>query len=103
MANEEEPTHLITNEELKAKLETDEDIVVLDVRQYEEYEQNHIQGATLIPLNELQTRYTELDHKDEIYIVCEVGGRSDLAVRFLLQKGFQKVANVLPGMSEWNE
>lgn len=94
-------SHLITNDDLKQKLKYNENIVVVDVRQREEYEEYHIPGSILIPLDELKTRYNELNKSDEIYVICELGGRSDLAMNFLLSRGFKKVANVLPGLCKW--
>lgn len=95
--------HLITNDHLKEKLKNNEDIIVIDVRQKEEYDDFHIPGSRLIPLGELKNRYAELHNDDEIYVICELGGRSDLAMNYLLKKGFKKVANVLPGMCKWND
>lgn len=95
--------HVITNDHLKEKLKNNENIVVIDVREKDEYDDRHIQGSLLIPISELNTRYNELNKQDEVYIICEIGGRSDLAMNFLLQKGFKKVANVLPGMSKWTD
>lgn len=93
--------HHITNEDLKIKLQNGENLVVLDVRQPDEYENYHVPGSKLIPLGELNTRYKELNVQDDIYVICEMGGRSDLAMNFLLNKGYKKVANVLPGLSKW--
>ncbi|MFD2655851.1 sulfurtransferase TusA family protein [Gracilibacillus thailandensis] len=97
-----EPKHpnIITNEEFETKLA--EDIVVLDVRESAEYAFNHIPNAISIPLGELEDRLNELNKKDEIYVVCRTGSRSDLAAQKLAEKGFEHVVNVVPGMSEWN-
>lgn len=100
---ENEFLHLITNDHLKLKIARKEDIVIVDVRQQEEYDNYHIPSAKLIPLGELSSRYTELNQDDDIYVICESGGRSDLAMNFLISKGFNKVANVLPGMRQWKE
>ncbi|MCR6110091.1 sulfurtransferase TusA family protein [Bacillus sp. A301a_S52] len=93
---------LITNEELKVKLEKNEDIVLLDVREEAEYLFNHIPGALSIPLGELEDRLHELDKESQIFIVCRTGSRSDLASQKLTEKGFTNVTNVVPGMSDWH-
>jgi rhodanese-related sulfurtransferase/TusA-related sulfurtransferase len=94
--------HVTSNEELEGKLEARENIVVLDVRETAEYAFNHIPNAISIPLGELDERLGELDKADEIYVVCRTGSRSDLASQKLAEKGFAKVNNVVPGMSEWS-
>jgi rhodanese-related sulfurtransferase/TusA-related sulfurtransferase len=93
--------NVITNEELEKKLEANETIVVLDVREAAEYAFTHIPNAISIPLGELEQRVHELNKDDEIYIVCRTGNRSDLAAQKLTEHGFTKVYNVVPGMSQW--
>lgn len=93
---------VIDNNDLQAKLSSNEDIVILDVREEAEYAFNHIQNAISIPLGELETRMNELNKEDEIFVVCRTGSRSDLAAQKLTASGFTKVVNVLPGMSGWS-
>ncbi|WP_077213090.1 sulfurtransferase TusA family protein [Bacillus dakarensis] len=90
-----------TNEELEKKLQGNESIVVLDVREEAEYAFNHIPNAICIPLGQLEDRFTELDQEAEIFVVCRTGSRSDFAAQKLAQNGFKKVTNVIPGMSGW--
>jgi rhodanese-related sulfurtransferase/TusA-related sulfurtransferase len=94
--------NVIKNDDLETKLEANENIVVLDVREEAEYAFNHIPNAVSIPLGELDNRLNELGEEDEIYIVCRTGNRSDLAAQKLAEKGFTKVMNVVPGMSQWS-
>jgi rhodanese-related sulfurtransferase/TusA-related sulfurtransferase len=94
--------HVITNEELEAKLEANENILVLDVRETAEYTFNHIPNAISIPLGELEKRIEELNQEDQIAIVCRTGNRSDMAAQRLAEKGFANVVNVIPGMSKWS-
>ncbi|HCX47974.1 MAG TPA: hypothetical protein DG757_02780 [Bacillus sp. (in: Bacteria)] len=94
--------HIATNEELEKRIEAKENIVILDVRESAEYAFNHIPNAISIPLGELENRMSELNREDEIFIVCRTGNRSDLAAQKLTDNGFNKVINVVPGMSKWN-
>ncbi|MBD8069842.1 sulfurtransferase TusA family protein [Bacillus sp. PS06] len=94
--------NITSNEELEKKLDVNENIVVLDVREAAEYAFNHIPNAISIPLGELENRLSELNTSDEIYVVCRTGNRSDLAAQKLAEKGFANVINVLPGMSAWS-
>jgi rhodanese-related sulfurtransferase/TusA-related sulfurtransferase len=94
--------NIISNEELQKRLEElNENMVVLDVRESAEYVFNHIPNAISIPLGELEERLDELSKEAEIFVVCRTGNRSDFAAQKLAEKGFTKVINVVPGMSEW--
>ena len=52
-------------------------------------------------MGELEKRIDELNKEAEIFVVCRTGNRSDLAAQKLTEKGFTKVINVVPGMSQW--
>ena len=101
-AAEKKHPHIIENNNLQEKLSSNEEIVILDVREEAEYAFNHIPDAISIPLGELETRMNELNKEDEIYVVCRTGSRSDLAAQKLTAGGFTKVVNVVPGMSGWS-
>jgi len=92
----------ISNDELAAKLQNQEPIVVLDVREPAEYAFHRIPGSKSIPLGVLEERLGELRREDEVYVVCRTGNRSDLACQLLAENGFARVSNVLPGMSGWS-
>ena len=100
-AAERKHPHVISNVELEAKLDANENIVVLDVREAAEYVFNHIPNAISIPLGELDDRVNELSKDVEMFVVCRTGNRSDFAAQKLTEKGFNTVFNVVPGMSEW--
>lgn len=99
--NEKKHPNVINNDHLEKKLEANENIVVLDVREFAEYAFNHIPQAISIPIGELEERMDELNKEDEIFVVCRTGNRSDLAAQKLVEKGFTNVINVVPGMSQW--
>ncbi|MBM7702817.1 sulfurtransferase TusA family protein [Metabacillus iocasae] len=101
-AIEKKHPHVASNEDLTAKLDANEDIVVLDVREEAEYAFNHIPNAVNIPLGELEARVSELNKDAHIFVVCRTGSRSDLASQTLTEKGFTNVINVVPGMSQWS-
>ncbi|TCS93968.1 sulfurtransferase TusA family protein [Hazenella coriacea] len=92
--------HTISPEELNAKLEKNEG-VILDVREPAEYAFGHIPGAISIPYGELEKRMGELNPDEDIYVVCRTGNRSDLASQLLSEKGFKTVKNVTSGMEDW--
>src|SRR5437764_5612650 len=87
-------------EDLKRRLDSGEDLFVLDVREPHEYQICNINGH-LIPLGELPKRVHELDSSREIVAHCRSGARSAKAVDFLRQAGFKKVHNLAGGILAW--
>ncbi|MBB5173798.1 sulfurtransferase TusA family protein [Texcoconibacillus texcoconensis] len=91
----------IDNDQLKEAL-NDEETLVVDVREPAEYAFGHIPGAVSIPLEDLEERMKELDVAKTINVVCRTGNRSSMAAQKLADRGFSKVQNVVPGMSQWD-
>src|SRR5204862_49654 len=63
----------ITAVEFKKRLDRGDKLMVLDVREPNEYQINRIPGSTLIPLGEVPRRYAELNKDDEIVAYCKMG------------------------------
>jgi sulfur-carrier protein adenylyltransferase/sulfurtransferase len=78
-----------------------DDFALLDVRQPEEYESEHLPGAKLIPLAELGSRLSELRPNKPTIVYCAIGGRSRAASQFLAGKGFTEVFNLSGGIKAW--
>lgn len=95
--------HTATNQEIAGKMASGEKLNILDVREPAEYSFGRIPGAMSIPLGQLEERIGELDPNQEYLVVCRTGNRSDLACQILSEKGFMKLKNIIPGMSEWTE
>lgn len=76
---------------------------MLDVRSQEEYDQIHIPGSSLIPLDELAARTTELPKDKEIIVVCLSGKRSQEGMQILLQAGYKRVKCLSGGLNAWRE
>ncbi|SMF91384.1 Rhodanese-related sulfurtransferase [Paenibacillus uliginis N3/975] len=93
--------HVTDNTQLEQKLQAGEPVILLDVRESAEYAFKHIPNAISIPLGDLDNRLEELNKQDEIYVVCRTGTRSDMAAQKLAASGFDRVINVVPGMSGW--
>ena len=75
--------------------------VILDVRSQEEYDEGHIDGAVLIPIDELRARYNELDSTKSYVVYCGVGYRAYNSCLFLKAHGY-KVKNMSGGMRAYN-
>jgi adenylyltransferase/sulfurtransferase len=89
-------------EELKKRLDTGEDLFILDVRNEDEYETSNI-GGHLIPLPELPKRVNELDANLKIVVLCKMGPRGAKAVQLLHMAGFTKVWNLTGGIHAWSD
>ncbi len=88
---------------LKVKLDANEPIVLIDVRQPEEFKSGHVAGARSLPLPTLATRLDELKKDAAIYCICLSGGRSSSACDLLQRQGFTNVTNVVGGMGAWQQ
>lgn len=71
---------------------------VLDVREAEEFETLHLEGAQNLPLSQLADIYDQLDKDLLYYVICKSGMRSARACQFLAEKGYD-VINVQGGMT----
>jgi adenylyltransferase/sulfurtransferase len=91
----------ITPVELKRRMDAGDEMLILDVREPNEYQINRIAGSTLIPLGELPRRYQEIDRDQEIVALCKMGARSAKAMDFLRSVGFTRVKNLRGGILEW--
>ena len=73
----------------------------LDVRTQAEWDQFHIKGSTLIPLEDLQTRLNELPKNKDIVVICQAGPRSQSGAAILQQAGFTSISYVNGGYQAW--
>lgn len=92
----------ISPKEANALLQKDENVFLLDVRTPEEFAQEHIEGSTLVPVQVLSEKLSELQSvKDKkIIVYCHSGNRSVVASRLLSKNGFTPL-NVKGGITEW--
>jgi len=74
---------------------------LIDVREPEEYDRFHAEGAHSIPQCEIADRLDEIPREREVLVICAGGTRSLKAARFLRQRGWAKVASVAGGSDEW--
>ncbi len=88
-----------------AQLFSDKEAVIVDVREQAEWDEQHIDGAIFIPLNQVESRMSELaQYKDSPIIVqCRSGKRSNIAGAKLIDAGFTKVYNLEGGILAWDK
>ena len=91
----------MTPRELKAKIESGDDFLLIDVREPHEFELCKIPGARLIPLNSIPHHMSELDPDGEIVLQCRSGRRSADALQFLQANGFTNLWNLKGGILAW--
>jgi len=91
----------ITPDEVAVRLNKEEVLHIIDVRETTEVAEGKIPGAVNIPLGLLEFRKQDLDKKKEYVVVCRSGGRSGQAAQFLFEQGFM-VKNMKGGMLAWD-
>lgn len=77
-----------------------ESVVLLDVREDDEWQRGHVAGAQHIPMGEVPARIAEIDPDATLYVVCHAGGRSQRVAQYLVRNGYAPI-NVTGGMLAW--
>jgi sulfur-carrier protein adenylyltransferase/sulfurtransferase len=95
----------VTPREVKAMLDKKEDFVFIDCRLPHEYAITKIEGAKLIPLQQLNAHLAELRMVDDqkIIVHCRSGGRSLQFAEILRRQGFDDVRSMAGGILLWNK
>lgn len=97
------PNYIELTAEEAAELLKNIDPFILDVRTPGEYQQLHIEGTHLIPIQQLQARISELESKkhEDIFVYCATGNRSTVAAKILADRGFKRIYNLRYGVYDW--
>ena len=85
----------------QAAQKRDAGVLMLDVREQDEWNTLHIPGATLIPLGQLEGRLNELPKDQEVVVYCRSGNRSKSGAEILAKAGFANVSSMAGGMNQW--
>ena len=93
----------ISVDELKARRDSGENPLVIDVREAWELQLAQIPGVVHVPMNEVPARLTEFSKDAETIVMCHAGSRSMRVAQFLVKQGFTNVANLAGGISAWSE
>ncbi len=93
----------LSQEEFLKKVASSAEVVILDVRTVDEFEEGRVPKAVNIPHNSLKRRLDELAKaKDkEIVIYCRSGGRAGVAAKILSKAGFTKLFHLDGDMTAW--
>ena len=80
------------------------DVLLLDCRQPEEHQIVHLPGATLIPMDQLAQRLSELSGREQerIVVYCHHGMRSEMVAHWLREQGFASAQSMVGGIDAWS-
>jgi len=90
----------ISVKDLKSRIDSGEEIYLIDVREPFEYAIANL-GGKLIPQNDVAQRLGEIDRDREVIVHCKGGVRSQKIAEYLKQQGYQRVINVAGGILAW--
>lgn len=79
----------------------DQSVVLLDVREDDEWQRGHAAGAQHIPMGDVPARIAEIDTDATLFVVCHAGGRSLRVAQYLARNGYEPI-NVAGGMLAWD-
>lgn len=92
----------ITAEKAKEIMDTESDYIILDVREQDEFDEEHIKGSILIPYTEIENKAEEMlpDKNKQILVYCRSGRRSKIAALSLAKLGYTNVKE-FGGIIDW--
>ena len=96
----------ITPRQLKADRDAGEPLRLIDARLPREWDITRIDGAELLPLQQLPAEFADkLDGRqgERVVVYCHHGGRSAQFVRMLRQAGFTNARSMAGGIAVWNQ
>lgn len=90
-------------EAFKTAISANDSPIIIDVRTPNEFQEGHIEGATLINFYDgnFQEQINTLPKDETIYIYCRSGNRSGQAANMMLKSGFGKIVELDGGMNAW--
>ncbi len=95
--------HTLSGKDLRKHLtESTAALLLVDVRDPQEFSESHIEGAINIPAPDLRRRHEEIPQNQPVYLICSTGSRSSLAASILEQHGFKEIYNIAGGMTGYN-
>ncbi len=99
-----DPNWEIHPHDVKKLKQSEAEVLILDVRQQKEWDHTRIEGAVLIPLDQLPQRLAELQQwrGKRIVVHCHHGARSLRATAWLRQAGFEQAHSMAGGIEAWS-
>lgn len=93
----------ISGDEAYELISNNSNILILDVRNFDEFSYGHIPKAKNIPAPELMYRINEIKDYSSLPVIvyCASGNRSSIAVNILLKNNFTNIFNLYRGLKDW--
>lgn len=91
----------ISIEQLKQKLDNQENIAILDIREKSDFNKSHIKNAIHMPFEEISKKIKELPRNKELIVYDKTNNRSKLITEMLTKKGFTQAMNLQASFQEW--
>jgi len=92
----------ITPKEVKERLDRGEKLLLVDVREPQEYAMCRIEGATLIPMGTIAANLQKLDVDEDVICYCHHGMRSLDVANWLRGKGVGGAKSMTGGIDRWS-
>ena len=92
----------ITPAEFDERAKSGDDLLLIDVREPEEFELARVEGARLLPLSRFAEWAGALDSARETVFMCHHGIRSAQVCAVLSRQGFDKLHNLSGGIDRWS-
>jgi rhodanese-related sulfurtransferase len=73
---------------------------LIDVREQDEWDAGHADGAHLVPMSRINELMSEVPSDEQVLVICQAGGRSARVTKALLDAGYD-VVNVAGGTGAW--
>ncbi|MBA3489713.1 MAG: rhodanese-like domain-containing protein [Longispora sp.] len=78
-----------------------EDMILIDVREPQEWQAGHAPTALHIPMMDIPTRMKEVPREGDVVVICRSGARSAQVVAYLMGNGWDNAYNLEGGMKVW--
>ena len=96
--------NFIESVELKKRIDQNEKILIVDIREPYELENCRLEGTLQIPMGELIERHTELPTDSSLVIMCKTGKRAEAIANFLhTEFGYNNLLILSGGLTKWAE
>ena len=95
----------VSIDDVKKMIDAKENIIILDVREKNEFEDGHIPGAINLPRGVLEFKIamTIPDKNARIIVYCAIDLRGPLATRTMNELGYKNAVNIVGGLKPWKE
>lgn len=100
-------TNLTPPQTSRLLLEDEDNVRIVDLRETETYEKNHINGSISRPIDDFLQEIFEGTYSSnrtdlKIVLVCDTGQLSKVAAAIMTEEGFTQVYSIKGGMRRWN-